>query len=107
MEYDFQSLYGTKYLSAGDVVARGGKLRATIAKIGFDELGQDSNHVKAILYFDGLHKGLVLNKTNAGVLRDALGEKWADWVDAVVGLYVEQVTYGGKRVPGVRLKCIS
>jgi hypothetical protein len=108
-ESDFDSVYGSRFLSAGDITAVGGKKRVKIAKVEMADLRQDSGGVtrrKFILYFEGQDKGMVLNVTNAGTLKEALGKSPAKWVGVEVGLYVEQVTFGNKRVPGLRLKVL-
>jgi hypothetical protein len=109
-EADFDSVYGSKFVSAGDIVARGGKHRSKIAKVETADLRQDSGNTtrrRFVLYFDGLDKGMVLNQTNAGILKDALGKSPTKWVGADVGLYVEQVPFGNKRVPGLRLRVLG
>jgi hypothetical protein len=50
---------------------------------------------------------MVLNQTNAGILKDALGKSPTKWVGADVGLYVQQVPFGNKRVPGLRLRVLG
>lgn len=109
-EADFDLAYGSKYLSAGDIIAQGGRKRVKIAKVEMADLRQDNGNTtrrKFVLYFVGLDKGMVLNQTNAGIVKDALGKNSTKWVGADVGLYVEQVPFGNKRVPGLRLKVLS
>jgi hypothetical protein len=109
-EADFDAAYGSRYLSAGDIIAQGGRKRVRIAKVEVADLRQDGGNAtrrKFVLYFIGLDKGMALNLTNAGILKDALGKNPTKWVGADVGLYVEQVQFGNKRVPGLRLKVLS
>jgi hypothetical protein len=108
-ELEFESVYGSKYLSAGDIRAVGGRKRAKIAKVEIADLRQDggsSTRRRYVLYLEGVDKGMVVNQTNADTLKDALGKNRGKWVGADVGLYVEQVTFGNKRVPGLRLKVL-
>jgi hypothetical protein len=106
---DFDSLYGSKFLSAADIKANGGKKRARISKVEMAELRQDSggSRAKFLVHFADLNKALVPNVTNAGVLKDALGKDARKWVGADVGILVEQVTFGSKRVDGLRLKVLA
>ena len=61
---------------------------------------------KVVLYFDGLKKGLVLNTTNAETLLEITGtDDYEQWVDIPVQLYVDpDVTYGGKKIGGIRIR---
>jgi hypothetical protein len=61
---------------------------------------------KVVLYFDGLKKGLVLIATNAETLLEITGtEDYEQWVDTPVQLYVDpDVTYGGKKIGGIRIR---
>lgn len=107
---DFDATYGSRYLSAGDILALGGKKRAKIAEVEMEDLRQDNSsgtRRKFVLYFEQIDKGMVVNQTNASTLRDALGKDPAKWIGTDVGLYVEQVTFGNKRVPGLRLRVLA
>jgi hypothetical protein len=108
-EEDFDQIYGSRFLSAGAIIAKGGKLRVKIAKVEAAELRQDGGTTKRkfIIYFHGLDKGLVLNVTNANALRDAFGKSSAKWIGADLGLLVEQVSFGNKRIPGVRFRILG
>jgi hypothetical protein len=109
-EKDFESVYGSKFLSAGEIVAVGSKKRAKIAKVDMADLRQDGSsgtRRRFILFFEGVDKGMVLNQTNASALKDALGKNPTKWVGADVVLTVEQVAFGNKRVPGLRLRVLA
>ena len=60
-----------------------------------------------IVFFENIDKALILNPTNKNILIDALGKAAADWLGATVGVFVDpNVTFGGKRTGGVRLKVL-
>src|SRR6516164_3212777 len=61
---------------------------------------------RLVLYFDGLKKGLVLNRTNFEKLVELTGtDDCEKWVDIPVQLYVDpDVTYGGKKTGGIRIR---
>lgn len=61
---------------------------------------------KVVLFFDGTHKGLVLNMANGDALYDMTGhEDPEEWIGERVELFVDdKVAYAGKRVGGVRLR---
>jgi hypothetical protein len=105
-ESDFESVYGSKFLSAGDIGPVGSKKRAKIAEVKMVDLRQDGSsntRPRFVLYFDGVDKGMVLNQTNAGAVKDVLSKDSKKWIGADVGIRVEQVAFGNKRVPGLRL----
>ena len=60
---------------------------------------------KPVAYFDRAKKGLVLNRTNAGVLGDLFGDDTEAMVGRSVELYVDPtVVFRGERVAGLRLR---
>jgi hypothetical protein len=61
---------------------------------------------RLVLYFDGLKKGLVLNRTNAEALLEITGtDDTENWGDTPVQLWVDpDVTYGGKKIGGIRMR---
>ena len=100
-EEDFDSLYGSKYLSVSDL--KGQRPRRTIGKVEIAELKEKDGTTrrKFVLYFEGEEKALVLNKTNATKLALAFGKNGADWPGARVELYSEMTSLGKE---GVRLQ---
>jgi hypothetical protein len=101
-EYD--DLYGSKYLSAGDL--HGEQRRREIGKVDLVELkGQDgTTKRKYVAYLKGEEKALVLNKTNATKLGMAFGKDRSKWVGASVELYGEMTSLGKE---GVRLRVLT
>jgi hypothetical protein len=61
---------------------------------------------KIVLYFEGRDKGLVLNMENGDRLFEITGtDNPEKWIGTSVELYHEpNVTYGGKRIGGLRLR---
>jgi len=107
-EADLDQAYGPKFLSAADVGNR--KIGTTIVKVRKVDLrgGDGTKRVKFVLHVEHIDKPMVLNETNKNELVDKLGRKPGDWIGARVGLYVDlDVTYGGKRVGGLRLRVLG
>jgi hypothetical protein len=80
----FDSLYGAKYLSPADL--HGEQVRYKIGKVDVVELREPkdgSTKRKFIVYFIGVEKALVLNKTNANKLASALGKDRGKWIGAL------------------------
>jgi hypothetical protein len=86
------------YIKAADLP---GPVRVTIADCRMEHFDDES---KPLLLFDGAQKGLLLNKTNAGVLVAALGEETDLWRGHLVELYPTRVPFGGRMVDAVRLR---
>lgn len=91
--------FPSSYLKAADL--NGKAVRVTIDSVTMEKLGDDQ---KAILHFVGKDKGLVLNKTNANRIIEAVGtdetDEWEGWS---VTLYPCKVDYQGKRVDAIRI----
>lgn len=102
MSTDFDSIYGSKYLSAADL--GGDVLRKRISGAKIIELKEKDGTLKRKLAIDiEGSKMLVLNQTNAGRLAQAFGKDHNQWVNKGVELYAEDTSMG----PGVRLRAIQ
>jgi hypothetical protein len=100
---DFDDLYGSKYLGVADL--KDGEPRFKIGKVEVAELREKNGTTKRkyVVWFDGVEKGLVLNKTNATKLADAYGKEPSRWIGQIVQLYTEDTPYGkGVRVRPLR-----
>ena len=60
---------------------------------------------RAVAYFEGLSKGLVLNNSNGETLAEMTGtDDPNEWKDVALQLYVDpDVTFGKKKVGGIRI----
>jgi hypothetical protein len=97
----FDDIYGSKYFSAADL--HGEVIKHTIGKVDMGELKEKdgSTKKKFIVYFEGVEKPLVLNKTNAQKLAASFGKDRFKWVGVAVELYAEMTSLGKE---GVRLR---
>jgi len=101
--YDFDDIYGSKYLSVADL--KDSEPRFKIGKVEVAELREKNGtaKLKYVMLFDGVEKGLVINKTNAKKLADAYGKQPSKWIGQIVQLYSEDTSYGkGVRVRPLR-----
>jgi hypothetical protein len=100
-EDDFDALYGSKYLAASDL--HGETERWKIGKTEIVELKEKDGSTKRkfLIYFAGVEKALVLNKTNATKLAAAFGKDRANWKGMAVEVYAEMTSLGKE---GVRLR---
>jgi hypothetical protein len=102
-EYDFDDLYGSKYFSVADL--KDGEPRFKIGKVEVAELREKNGatKLKYVTLFEGVEKGLVINKTNARKLAEAYGKQSSKWIGQIVQLYSEETSFGkGVRVRPLR-----
>ena len=87
------------YLRAADI--GNNKVKAIISSCSMAKIGDDD---KPVLQFKDKERGLVLNKTNAGILGSALGMEPDNWIGREVILYSAKVNYQGNLVDGIRVE---
>ncbi len=91
--------FPSNFLKAEDL--RGRAVKVVIDSVTEEKIGEDR---KPVLHFAGKDKGLVLNKTNAARITEALGsDETNDWEGATITLYATKVEYQGKRVDAIRV----
>ena len=94
--------FPSKYLRAADLNGREAKV--IMQSVDREQVGQDPDDVKPILYFKGKDKGLVLNKTNATTISDHYGDDTDDWFDQPLILFSTMVSFQGKTQPAIRCR---
>jgi hypothetical protein len=96
------TLFG-KYLKAADL--EGKPLIAKIALVAVETIGNDR---RAVAYFEGMEKSLVLNKTNANLIKEITGSaETGNWIGTKIVLYPTRVDFQGKRVDSIRVDRVS
>jgi hypothetical protein len=93
--------FPSKYLSSEDLEGR--EIRVTIARVEIEEVGRDRDK-KPILYFTKAKKGMVLNKTNAKMIKAAYGNNTDEWEDREIIIFSMKVQFGDEIVDGIRVK---
>jgi len=92
-------VFPSNFLKSADL--NGKAVRVTIADCTMEDLGDDK---KPVLHFVGKSKGMVVNKTNWGVLEAATGQTDSDdWAGYSIVIYSAKVSYQGKMVDGLRV----
>lgn len=77
----------------------------TMKRVEVQTVGQgDDQQTKPILYFAEDERGLVLNKTNAGMISYYYGGETDHWIDKKMVVFKEGVPFGGKVVDGIRVR---
>lgn len=94
--------FPSNYLKASDI--RGAEPVVTIDHVATEEVGRQREK-KAVLYFKGKEKGLVLNKTNATKISQLAGSSMTeDWDGFRVKLFATETEFGGETVECIRIK---
>lgn len=96
---NINSAFPSSYLKAADLQGRA--VRVQIADCVIQPLDDGD---KPLVHFIGKDRGLILNKTNAGILAAALGEETDEWRGQYVELYPDRVMFQGKMVECVRVR---
>lgn len=97
------SAFPSTYLKAGDLQGR--TVSVVISDLKFETLGQGADaEQKAILYFQGKEKGLVLNKTNANIISQVYGDETDDWIGMEIELYTAMVQFQSNMVEAIRVR---
>jgi hypothetical protein len=100
------SLFGS-YLKSSD--AKDAPIVATISHVAVEMVGQGADQErKAVVYFEGDNtKPLILNKTNAVTLEQALGGETDNWSGRRIKIRCVQTTFGGRNVDGLRVEALA
>ncbi len=94
--------FPSNYLKASDI--RGSEPVVTIDHVAFEPVGRQKE-MKAVVYFKGKEKGVVLNKTNATKITQLSGSpNTEDWDGVRVRLYATETEFGGETVECIRIK---
>lgn len=99
---NIQDAFPSKYLKASDL--QGQEPVVTMDHVAFEPVGRDKE-MKAVLYFRGKEKGLVLNKTNANKITQLTSSGVTeDWEGMKIRLYATETTFAGETVDCIRVK---
>lgn len=94
--------FPSNYLKASDL--GGASPIVTIDRVEFEPVGREKE-MKAVVYFEGKDKGMVLNKTNAKNISGLVGSfETDDWVGFRIRLYATNVEFQGETVEAIRVK---
>lgn len=96
----------SKYIKAADL--QGQERTLTISNVVMENVGrEDAPENKAVVYFQGAQKGMVLNITNLDALTVAYGEETDLWIGKPVTLFTVRVMFQGQMVDGLRVRAPS
>lgn len=91
------------WLKAADLQKR--RVLVEIDHVRAEEINSNDGgkETKAVVYFKGHEKGLVLNKTNAAQIAYMYGDEMDMWTDRRIELYPTMVDFAGKMVEAIRI----
>jgi hypothetical protein len=97
--------FPSNFLKASDL---GGKeVIVTIREVKFEAVGRE-REMKAVVYFEGKEKGIVLNKTNAKKIIEISGAAMTEeWPGTKVKIYPTETEFGGETVDCIRVKPVG
>jgi hypothetical protein len=93
--------FPSKYVQASDL--QGQTVTVQIALVQMEEVGDEEENLP-VVYFSGMKKGMVLNRTNAATIAALYGEETDRWRGAVISIYPTETQFGKKMVPCIRVK---
>src|SRR5262245_45215590 len=94
--------YVARFLKVDDL--NGKPLPLTVTNVADEEVGEEKKDMY-VAYFKETPKGLPLNHINGDAIADFLGTDDVDqWTGAVITFMPAKTTFGGKKVPCVRVK---
>ena len=101
-------MFPSNFLKAQDVTDAGGEMDLKIFNVEMKEFDTDEGgkEKKAVLIFAN-DKRMVLNKTNAGLIAQMFGDDTDQWLNQNVTLVVQDVPFGNKTVPAIRIKNLN
>jgi hypothetical protein len=101
---DIRSKIGSSnFLKAVDLA--GQPITVQMLKCAEEVVGQGRQaEEKAVLYFMGRDKGLILNSTNANTIGEALGWETSNWTGHQIELFPTTTDYQGKIVDCIRIR---
>lgn len=97
---NINAAFPSKYLKAADLEGQPADL--TIKSVTLEEV--DDEETRPVLHFAEAERGLVLNRTNAAVIADALGEETDDWSGRRLTVFPDKTTFKGKLVDCLRVR---
>ena len=102
MSPNINDAFPSNYLKASDI--QGKEPLVTIDRVVFEPVGR-KREMKAVIYFKGKDKGVVLNKTNANKIVEITGSAITEeWDGAQIRLYATETEFAGETVDCIRVK---
>ena len=103
------SAFPSTYMRASDLDdIAGHAITVTVARVVVEELKYDDKvEEKAVIYWAGAKKGMVLNLTNWDMLEQLFGEDSDGWVNQRVILFKDRTNYKGEMKDCMRIRAVG
>jgi hypothetical protein len=98
---DIRKCFPSKYLEAADL--NGEVHTLTIVRLTIEEVGTKKEQRPAV-WFQGVQKAMVLNKTNANTIAALYGFETEGWINKSIAIFPSETEFGGKMVSCIRVK---
>lgn len=100
---DINSAFPSTYLKAADLA---GQMRTvTIERVALELVGDTDQ--KPVVYFVGIPKALVMNRTNGAAIANAYGTETDNWIGKQITLFSAPVSFQGRVVDAIRVTASS
>lgn len=96
-----RALFPSKFVAAHDLC--GQDVAVVMAGIKVEKVGADEEQ-RPVIYFQGMAKGLVLNRTNARRIEQLYGADTDAWMGKPITLYPSETDFAGETVPCIRVR---
>jgi hypothetical protein len=96
-----KSMFPSKFVAAQDLC--GQAVNVVMAGIKVEKVGSDDEQ-RPVLYFQGMTKGMVLNRTNARRIEQLYGSETDAWLGKPITIYPSETDFAGETVPCIRIK---
>jgi hypothetical protein len=89
--------FPSKYIKADDIGHH--RLNVTVRIVTIEDIAD--KEFKPVMYFMGKDKGMVINKTNAGICAAVWGDETDHWQGKALELFAQPVMFQGRQVMGL------
>lgn len=105
MSPNINDAFPSNYIKASDLQGRDAVV--TINRVDFEAVGRE-REMKAVVYFEGKQKGMVLNKTNAKKIIEISGSAITEeWPGTQIKIYPTETEFAGETVDCIRVKSVG
>jgi hypothetical protein len=94
-------MFPSKFVAAQDLC--GQDVTVVIAGIKVEKVGSDDEQ-RPVVYFQGMNKGMVLNRTNARRIEQLYGGETDAWLGRPITIYPSETDFAGETVPCIRVR---
>jgi hypothetical protein len=98
-DMNINEIFPSKYIKSSEL--KGRSIPVVIERWEIETVGDQR---KMVLYFQGMKKGMICNRTNADRIAHLYGPDNDDWIGREIVLYSELTNYQGRAMDGLRVR---